>query len=163
MDKSQWFAEILRTYEKRVLRYALKKVPKDLAHEFVQETFLRLWREDFTRLEGREGPWLFNVTRNLCLDWLKGEGKRKTQSLEDTHAVTEESPMLNKLLQQEEESQILKLISTLNENQQEVLRLKFQEGFSYKEISEITGHTVSHVGVLIHEALVKLRAQGVKR
>lgn len=162
MDKSQWFAEVLRTYEKRVLRYALKKVPKDLAQEFVQESFLRLWREDFARLEGREGPWLFSVARNLCLDWLKGEGKRKTESLEDSHAVTEESPMLNKLLQQEEENQVLNMVASLNENQQEVLRLKFQEGFSYKEISEITGHSVSHVGVLIHEALVKVR-QGVKR
>lgn len=162
MDKSQWFNDILRAYEKRVLRYALKMVPKDVAHEMVQESFLRLWREDFTRLERREGPWLFNVTRNQCLDWLKGEGKRKMQSLEDVHAATEESPMLNKLLQQEEESQVLRLVSSLNENQQEVLRLKFQEGFSYKEISEITGHSVSHVGVLIHEALVKVR-QGVKR
>ena len=157
MNKNQWFAEILRTYEKRLLRFALSKVPKDLAHEIVQETFLRLWRESLNRIEGREGPWLFRVTRNLCLDWLKGEGKRKSSRVDDLPLVASEALVLNKMLQAEEEERILQMIGHLDEIHQEVIRLKFQEDFSYKEISEITGHSVSYVGVLIHEAIVSLR------
>lgn len=158
MDKNQWFIENLRTYEKRLLRFALSRVPKDLAHEIVQEAFLKLWREGAARLEGREGPWLFRVTRNLCLDWLKGEGKRSAlSSVENKTLVAPDALVLNKLLQAEEESHLLKMMAKLDENQQEVLRLKFQEDFSYKEISEITGHSVSYVGVLIHEAIMNLR------
>ena len=45
------------------------------------------------------------------------------------------------------------------QNQQEVLRLKFQHGLSYREISGVTELTVSHVGVLIHNGLKALRAR----
>ena len=58
----------------------------------------------------------------------------------------------------ERESQVLSCLSKLPEKQQEVIRLKFQDGLSYKEISEITGNTVSHVGVLIHNGMKTLRA-----
>ena len=57
----------------------------------------------------------------------------------------------------ERESQVLACLSKLPDNQQEVIRLKFQDGLSYKEISEITGNSVSHVGVLIHNGVKKLR------
>jgi len=53
----------------------------------------------------------------------------------------------------------LRMIDHLPPNQQEVLRLKFQSGFSYKEISRITTLSVSHVGVLIHHAVTRLRAE----
>ncbi len=59
----------------------------------------------------------------------------------------------------EKESLVFRLIRDLPQSQQEVVRLKFQEGFSYKEISSITGHSVSHVGVLIHEAMTRLRRE----
>ena len=51
------------------------------------------------------------------------------------------------------------LIARLPANQQEVIRLKFQNGFSYKEIARITQHSVSHVGVLIHTAVTRLRGE----
>ena len=44
-------------------------------------------------------------------------------------------------------AKVLELLETLPPNQQEVLRLKFQNGFSYQEISRISGHSVSNVGV----------------
>ena len=56
-------------------------------------------------------------------------------------------------------SQILEVFGTLSQNQQEVLRLKFQNGLSYKEISRITELTVSNVGFLIHTALKTIRAK----
>ena len=45
------------------------------------------------------------------------------------------------------------------ENQREVVRLKFQAGLSYAEISRVTGHSVSNVGFLLHTALKTLRRQ----
>ena len=43
--------------------------------------------------------------------------------------------------------------------EREVLRLKFQNGLSYAEISRVTQLTVSNVGFLIHTAMKTLRAQ----
>lgn len=54
-------------------------------------------------------------------------------------------------------SRVLDLIESLPTNQREVIRLKFQNGFSYQEISRISGHSVSNVGYLIHHGMKTLR------
>ena len=54
---------------------------------------------------------------------------------------------------------ILRLLARLPANQREVVRLKFQSGLSYKEISGITRLSVSNVGFLIHTAIRTLRQQ----
>jgi RNA polymerase sigma factor (sigma-70 family) len=54
---------------------------------------------------------------------------------------------------------ILALVDRLPQNQREVIRLKFQQGFSYKEISRITELSVSNVGFLIHTAVQRLRKE----
>ena len=48
------------------------------------------------------------------------------------------------------------LLGRLSDNQRTVVVLKIQEGKSYREISEITGLTISNVGFLIHQAMKKL-------
>ena len=58
---------------------------------------------------------------------------------------------------QEEEDRMVKELEQLPKPQQEVLRLKFQEGLSYREIGRITGHSVTNVGFLIHTGLKRLR------
>ena len=64
-----------------------------------------------------------------------------------------------RLARRETTHRALALIATLPERQQEVLRLRFQEGLSYKEIAGVQALTVSHVGVLIHNAMKTLRAR----
>lgn len=157
MNKDHWFAEILRVYEKPLLRFAISKVPNVVAQELTQESFLRLWKEDPIRLKEHEGPWLFHVCRNLCLDWLKSEGKRKSQRVEHLQLVDPAEPALQQMIELQQANQLSKKMESLSENHREVLKLKFQDGFSYKEIAEITGHSESYVGVLIHEAVKDLR------
>ena len=60
---------------------------------------------------------------------------------------------------QDNAQQVLKLVGALSDNQKEVIRLKFQNGLSYRQISDITDLTVSNVGYLIHTAIQKLREQ----
>ena len=52
---------------------------------------------------------------------------------------------------------ILDLLDRLPPNQEEVVRLRFQNGFSYKEIARITDLSVGNVGFLIHTAVSRLR------
>jgi len=54
-------------------------------------------------------------------------------------------------------SVVLKMLARLPENQQEVIRLKFQHQMSYREISRITGHSESNVGFLIHRGIKSIR------
>jgi len=61
------------------------------------------------------------------------------------------------LEQLETTAQLLQLLDTLSAEQQEVVRLKFQHGLSYRQIGEVTGRTSNHVGVMLHTALKTLR------
>ena len=63
------------------------------------------------------------------------------------------------LEQREAAGRILELLEGLPANQREVIRLKFQNGFSYKEISRISGHSVTNVGFLIHVGMKTLRSR----
>jgi len=54
---------------------------------------------------------------------------------------------------------VMRLLEGLSANQQAVIRLKFQNGLTYREISEVTGLTVSNVGFLIHRGLKTVREQ----
>lgn len=61
------------------------------------------------------------------------------------------------LSQREENEQLHDQIARLPTREQEVLSLRLGQGLSYKQIAEITDMSVSHVGVMLHEAVTKLR------
>lgn len=151
--KSRWIVEALELHESSLIRYA-RWILQDLesAREVVQETFLRLCKEDPARVEGHLAQWLFTVCRNLAFDARKKEARMTplgdteiavAPDLEDRRAV----------------SQILEVVETLPKNQREVIYLKFQCDLSYKEISEVTKLSVTNVGFLIHSAVRAIRKQ----
>lgn len=57
----------------------------------------------------------------------------------------------------ESAGRVQRFMKHLPPNQQEVVRLKFQSGLSYKEIAGVTNLSVTNVGFLIHTALKTLR------
>lgn len=52
---------------------------------------------------------------------------------------------------------VFRMLDQLPDNQQEVVRLKFQNDMTYQEIADVTGLTVTNVGFLLHTALKRLR------
>ena len=78
---------------------------------------------------------------------------------EDTLESQEDrQPMPYQRIEEEEASGFLmRITATLPPRQQEVLRLKFQNDLSYRQIADITKTTTNNVGVLIHTALKTLR------
>ena len=59
--------------------------------------------------------------------------------------------------QAERVRQLKSCLKELPENQAKVILLKFEQGMSYKEISEMTGLSSGNVGFLLHTGLKKLR------
>lgn len=144
-----------------LLRYAARLLgDPDRARDVVQDTFVKLMAQPPEAVNGHTVEWLFTVCRNRALDVLRKEGRMKRFEEGEMERVTaaEERPG-RRLEQAETQAAILQLIETLPPNQQEVVRLKFQNGFSYKEISRITALSVSNVGFLIHTAVARLRAE----
>lgn len=148
-------------YQSSLTRYATRLVgDADRARDVVQDTFIKLMSQPPAAVDGHLAEWLFTVCRHRALDILRKEGRMKRFEEGEMEKVTGEDPRPTRQLESEEtHDALLRLIDRLPPNQQEVLRLKFQSGFSYKEISRITAHSVSHVGVLIHHAVTRLRAE----
>ncbi len=156
---AEWLWEILLKYEGDLLRYAQRIVgDEEQARDVVQETFLKLWRQDRAELDGHLVEWLYTVCRNQAVDVRRKEQRMHTLA-EESWAVRESAGPAPATLAECRDSaaQVLDLVDCLPANQQEVIRLKFQGGLSYKEISRVTGLTVSHVGVLLHTGLKTIR------
>src|SRR4030042_90557 len=61
------------------------------------------------------------------------------------------------LERQERLALVLALVDELSPAQREVISLKFEHEMSYKEISSVTGLSVSNVGFLIHVGLKTIK------
>jgi len=148
-------------FQAPLTRYAARLVgDPDRARDIVQDTFIKLMAQTAAAVDGHIAEWLFTVCRHRALDVLRKEGRMKRfEEGEMERVVAEEPRPARELEAAETQDALLRLIDHLPPNQQEVLRLKFQSGFSYKEISRITALSVSHVGVLIHHAVTRLRAE----
>jgi len=143
-----------------LVRYAARLVgDPDRARDVVQDTFVRLMAQPRAEVDGHAVEWLFTVCRNRAMDILRKEHRMKRFEPGQVERVTALEPRPGRALEQAEtHAAVLRLIDRLPPNQQEVVRLKFQNGFSYKEISRITELSVSNVGFLIHTAVSRLRA-----
>ncbi len=148
-------------HQAALVRYAARLMGDfDRAQDVVQDTFIKLFTHPRAEIEGHVAEWLYTVCRNRALDVLRKEGRMKRFEEGQMERVPAESPRPTGGLEAEETyDALLRLIEHLPASQQEVIRLKFQNGFSYKEISRITSHSVNHVGVLIHHAVTRLREE----
>jgi len=151
--KSQWIVDALDRHEASLVRYA-NWILGDIesAREVVQETFLRLCKEQQSRVDAYLAQWLFTVCRNLAFDTRKKE--TRMTPLGDTEIGVD-----SRLEQRETAGEIFRMLNGLPKNQREVVYLKFQCDLSYKEISEITKLSMGNVGFLMHTALKTIRKQ----
>ncbi len=151
--KSQWIVDALDRHEASLVRYA-NWILGDIesAREVVQETFLRLCKEQQSRVGAYLVQWLFTVCRNLAFDTRKKE--TRMTPLGDTEIGVD-----SRLEQRETAGEIFRMLNGLPKNQREVVYLKFQCDLSYKEISEITKLSMGNVGFLMHTALKTIRKQ----
>lgn len=121
--------------------------------DLVQEVTLQLWRSHQS-FQGNSqlSTWVYRVTLNVCLSHAKKAKKRPdTVSIEGHgHAVDGHDPI---------NEQIEKLylgIKKLNESDRAIVLL-YLEDKSYKEMSEILGISVTHVGVKVNRLKEKLK------
>jgi RNA polymerase sigma-70 factor (ECF subfamily) len=131
----------------------------DRARDVVQDTFVKLMAQPPAAVASHTVEWLYTVCRHRAFDVLRKDVRLTRFADGQMERVTASEPRPGRALEEAETRvAILALISQLPPNQQEVVRLKFQHGFSYKEISRITALSVGNVGFLIHTAVARLRA-----
>ncbi len=156
-----WLAQALQDHEGRLLRYAQSLMGDlDRARDVVQDTFLKLAHQQPKQIDGYLTPWLFRVCRNLIIDLQRKEQRMMNQTLDAPSSEQLFSPKASphdQLEMNDKVAQVMRHLTQLPGNQQEVIRLKFQEELSYKEIAEITQLTESNIGFLIHTGIRRIR------
>ena len=145
-----------------LLRYATRLLGGDVdrARDVVQDSFVRLMAQPLEQVDGHVAEWLFTVCRNRTHDVLRKEGRMKRFEEGQVEQLTAPDPRPDRTLERAEQHEtVRRLIGKLPPNQQEVIRLKFQNGFSYQEISRITSLSVTNVGFILHTAIKALRQE----
>ncbi len=157
MSPEQIIEQTLERYERPLISYA-RGITGDLesARDAVQETFLRLSRQDVVSLAPRIAPWLFFVCRNCALDHCRKIIKFSPEALDEEQASDAPTPSAEAVAA-DEGARLRQLVALLPPKQRELVQLKFEAGLSYKEMSEAMKMSVSHVGVELHEAIQTLR------
>jgi len=161
-DADDWLTATIARHEGRLILYAQRILAGDLARarDVVQETFLKLCRTPRAEVTGHEAAWLYTVCRRTALD-VKRKERRMTFIADDT-ASSLPSPTpdpASATEQSDAAAEALRALHHLPEPQREALLLKFAHNLSYKEIAQVTGHTVSNVGFLIHTGIKTLRTR----
>ena len=141
------FEPLVVAHQNFVYNIALKMLSNpDDAFDISQEAFIKAYRslKDF-KGESSFSSWLYRITANMCLDFMRRNKKRKSASivyLDDADELKElELPdtrfdPVTELERKELRGAINDALNLLPEDQRSILLLRELNGMSYAEISE---------------------------
>lgn len=151
----------LDRYERPIIHYAHGIVGEiDQARDIAQEVFIKLSQSLASLDRERLAPWLFTVCRNRALDHRRKHQRLVPMELEvlDREPSAQAGP--DEAMEDKEFRHALKRwIAQLPDKQRDAVRLKFEAGLSYKEISDTLQTSIGNVGTLIHLGVATLRQQ----
>jgi RNA polymerase sigma factor (sigma-70 family) len=130
-----------------IYRFILKNLRNsDQSRDVVQETFTKLWVRYSDVSYPSAKSYLFTTAYHTMIDMIRKQ--KPIIDLDDIVAMPDSSPQhysdLKEILDE--------AISKLPDDQRSALLLRDYEGYSYKEIEEITGMSESQVKVYIYRA-----------
>ena len=164
MDLFPELARTLREHEAELIRYAARMLgDQDNARDAVQDTFIKYAKFKGARPQAvisNVRAWLYKSARNICIDMLrkKKRGAEILLSEEIELMPSQEDCQPDNMMRKSEEALMLRrLINKLSPKDREIIILKIEHGNSYKEIAEITGLSVTNVGFILHNAMMKLK------
>ena len=161
--------EAFLALEAPLLAYALRLLKEPaMAQDTVQEAFVRLHTEFQSVREPRR--WLFRTVHNLALNQHRRDRKviplhpAPSQSENSTELEPADSqPLPDEYLARLEHIGLVRIsLGALDERSRELVRLKFDEGLSYKEMSARTGLATGNIGYLLHHALKAIESELAK-
>jgi RNA polymerase sigma-70 factor (ECF subfamily) len=131
-----WMEEIIKQNEDKMFRTALAILGgKADAEDVVQDVFIKLFeKQPHFESPEHETAWLIRATVNLCKNFLRSHWWKKTVPLLDTYPA-----------QTDEQQSIIETVLSLSPKYRIVIHLFYYEGYSTKEIAEITEQKESTV------------------
>jgi RNA polymerase sigma-70 factor (ECF subfamily) len=161
----QAFGELYERYLQKIYTYIYYRTGN---HADAEDLTARVFQKAFVHLPGYENlglpfsAWLYRIAHNIVANWYRDQGRRKVVGLDEVvkHS-TEENPGAS-AEQSDERERMLQLIRKLPEEKQQVIILKFAEGYSNAEIGRILGRSEGAIKSLYHRTLLTLREKWVQ-
>ena len=163
-------ATLIERHQKEIFSFIFYKVlDQDLANDLFQDAFMKIivtLKEGRYNEEGKFNVWAKRIAQNLIIDHYRLKSKHIKVS-ETTYENEEYSifdilrePSDNiedQLITHQINHDMMNLLQYLPENQQEVIKLRFFDGLSFKEIAEQTDSSINTTLGRVRYALINLR------
>jgi len=146
------FTELYEKYSMDIYRYSLSILKdEDDAKDAVQETFVKyVENESSFRGDASQKTWLLVVARNYCYSKLRRAEKSNIRIDEEVFESSYEP-------QYDSEITLKDALICLSSEHNELLFLKEYDGYSYKEIAELTNQSIENVKIKLFRARQQLR------
>jgi RNA polymerase sigma-70 factor, ECF subfamily len=142
------FERLVEKYYRRIDRLAQQVVSHPMvAEDITQEAFLRAYRA-IARFRGESSfySWLYRITLNLCLNYLRWQPRVSRVEAESPPSQTDVSADPSALLEgRERERFIRSAVDSLPPHYRVVVILRDLEGLSYQEIADLLSIPVGTV------------------
>ena len=154
------FASLYRRYVAPIYRYLYWR----LGHAAdAEDVTAQVFTEALERLSGyRErgsfAAWLFTIARRRAADYYRRQRAHAALDEKALQRQSSGSDPLRDALRSESLQRLAQLVAGLDAEKQELLRLRFAGGLSYKEIAAVVGSSEAAVKMAVHRLLRRLRA-----
>lgn len=163
-------ATLIKKYQKDLYTFVYYKImDEDLANDIFQETFMKIiviLKEGRYNDEGKFIIWAKRIAHNLVIDHYRLKAKfnkvsatsfeNEDFSIFDIIPINEEN-VEEQLISRQIKHDLHKMLCYLPENQQEVIKLRFFDGLSFKEIAEQTDTSINTTLGRVRYAIINLR------
>ena len=163
------FEALLLLHQKKVYNLCLRmSANPDDALDLSQEAFLRAWRSlGQYQFEASFSTWLFRLTSNICIDFLRRKKRRQETSLTESYDDSNEGAELSvpdaqpgpeqQAMTNETKIELARAMEQLSPEHREILQLRVVEDLQYEQIADILGVRVGTVKSRLARARLALR------
>ena len=140
------FGEVVTRYRTKIFGMVCGMVGNEQdAWDVAQEGFLKAW-QSINRFEGRSSfyTWLYRLTMNLTIDWLRRKARREEVELNDGIPSVLPGPVVD-CQRAEIRTWVNEALAKLSPEHRAVVVLKELEGLHYQEISVVLNISVGTV------------------
>ena len=157
---------LVKRHQSKIFGFIYSKVlDRDISDDIFQDTFIKViktLKSNSYNEEGKFLPWVMRIAHNLIIDHFRKNKKmplyRETEEFSIFSIMTDNSPNIeSKIITEQVESDLLRLIEELPLDQKEVLEMRIYQDLSFKEISESTGVSINTALGRMRYALINLR------
>ena len=130
-------------------------IAEDLTHDIFIKVYMNL--ASFKE-KSKFSTWLYSITYNFCIDYLRKSQKSKFVSLEDERKVVQDMEVeLVDDLQHIKAHQLKKLLEQVKGDEKMILTMKYQDDMSIRDIQQVFKISESAVKMRIKRAKEKVR------